>query len=108
MSTYIIETRTPATDEREAGPWHSDGMGDEPVLAKSEEEARDAIASLRNLGPDWAAAEYRYRELDAREMLRMAAAKGGVYAVLAETLGRALDDLDEADRREADRLRRSS
>lgn len=58
----IIETRTPATEERAAGPWHSDGMGDGLVFAETEEEAQKVIAGLRAVGPDWAAAEYRYRE----------------------------------------------
>jgi hypothetical protein len=61
--TYIIETREPETEERAAGHWHSDGMGDGYVLAESESEAKQAIERLRSLGPDWAAAEYRYREV---------------------------------------------
>lgn len=56
--SYIIETRTPETDERAAGPWHSDGMG-EVVEYSSEAAAEAAIAELRRLGPDWAAADYR-------------------------------------------------
>lgn len=72
MSTYIIETRTPATDEREAGPWYRAGMNDAPVLAKSELEAKEAIEKLRAVGPDWAAAEYRYREATAGELMSKA------------------------------------
>lgn len=59
MSTYIIETRTPSTDECEAGPWHSDGMGSGPIEVASLEEGHGVIQALRGCGPDWADAEYR-------------------------------------------------
>lgn len=103
MSTYIIETRKPATEERAAGEWHSDGMGDGPHLYETEEDAEEGIRMLRNLGDEWAAAEYRYREASSRELVRMVRAKGGVFAELATHLDGLLD---EADRMAADRIRR--
>lgn len=102
MSTYIIETRVPATDEREAGPWYRAGVNDAPVFAESHQEAQRAIDELRAMGPEHAAAEYRYREATARELVRVIAAGGGVSAVLAEVLDA---NLDEAERREAEQLR---
>lgn len=100
---FIIETRTPATEERAAGDWHSDGLGDGPVLVETEREAEEAIAGLRAAGPEWDAAEYRYREVVTRELVRMLAVKGGTRAEVAKHLGRLLD---EADRMEARQLRR--
>jgi hypothetical protein len=101
-TTYIIETRKPATEERVAGEWHSDGMGDGPVIAESEDEAQSAIEQLRALGSDWTAAEYRYRPVGSRELVRLVAAKGGMFAKLAEHLDGVLD---EADRMAARQLR---
>lgn len=77
--SYIIETRTPETDERPAGPWHSDGMGSGPIVVASESEADAAIMELRKIGRDWAAAEYRYRELTPREMVALVRQKGGAW-----------------------------
>lgn len=57
--SYIIETRTPETDERPAGPWHSDGMGPDAIEVESVEEGDRIIGELRQVGPDWAEAEYR-------------------------------------------------
>lgn len=57
--SYIIETRTPETDERRAGDWHSDGMGSGPIEVQSHEEGYAVIQALRGCGPDWETAEYR-------------------------------------------------
>jgi hypothetical protein len=53
MATYQIETRT----KPNAG-WTTYGLG-EPNEFATAEEAESAIESLRALGDDWAAAEYR-------------------------------------------------
>jgi len=65
---YVIETRTPETEDRAAGPWHSDGLSSRPeeiggILCASPEEAEEIIAGLRSVGGEWATAEYRYREV---------------------------------------------
>lgn len=99
----IIETRTPATEERAAGPWHSDGMGDGLVLVETVEEAQEAIAGLRAVGLDWDAAEYRWREVTSRELVAMVRARGGAHVELAGILEGLLD---EADRMAAQQLRR--
>lgn len=101
--SYIIETRTPETDERPAGPWHSDGMGTGVLVYATEEEAKVAIGTLRELGSDWAQAEYRARELTPREMVALVRAKGGMFAELAGHLD---EILDEADQREQQERRR--
>lgn len=103
MSTYIIETRQPATEEREAGEWHSDGIDGGPWLVDTEEEARERIVVLLSVGPAWDEAEYRYREANPRELVRMVAARGGMFAELATHLDGLLD---EADRMAARHLRR--
>jgi hypothetical protein len=59
---YQIQTRKPATDERHANDWTSDGIGEGNRFA-TEAEAEAAIESLRALGRDWAESEYRVREL---------------------------------------------
>jgi hypothetical protein len=64
---YIIETRTQETEDRAAGPWRRDGLtsviGEDWISCDSPEEAEEVIRRLRACGPDWAAAEYRYREV---------------------------------------------
>jgi hypothetical protein len=97
--SYIIETRTPETEERRAGEWHSDGMGTtEPIVVATEAEAAVAIQNLRQVGPDWAAAEYRARELSPREMVALVRAKGGVFLELAGHMDALLDESDQRER----------
>lgn len=72
---FIIETRTPeivtdTTDETgapirsQSGPWTMDGLGDPQCYTfTSREEADRCAASLPDRGPDWAAYEYRVREV---------------------------------------------
>ncbi len=62
MATFVIETRRPATDERPAGEWTTDGMGG-TIEVSSEEEGAAVISELRKCGPDLAAAEYRCRPM---------------------------------------------
>lgn len=64
MSTYIIETRQPATDDRSATPWTQDGLGDPSLYAFADRaEADRCAASLPSCGDEWARAEYRVREM---------------------------------------------
>ena len=101
MSTYIIETRRPATGGREAGPWHSDGIRGGPWLVETEDEARERFVVLLTVGPAWDEAEYRCREATARDLVLVLMARGGAYAALAVLLDGALD---EADRRETEHV----
>jgi len=44
--------------------WTSDGIGDPDVnLFNTKSEAEEAIAALRELGPEWAEAKYRVVEV---------------------------------------------
>lgn len=89
---YIIETRTPETEGRRAGEWHSDGIRGGPWLVETEEEAKERIVVLLTVGPAWAEAEYRYREASLREFVAMVRAKGGICAELAGHMDALLDE----------------
>lgn len=54
---YQIETRGPASRD-----WTTDGIGAANEFA-TEAEAEATIEALRNLGDDWAEAEYRVTEV---------------------------------------------
>jgi hypothetical protein len=54
---YEIQTRNSTNPN-----WNVEGVGDNNRF-DSEHAAEKAIESLRALGPDWAAAEYRVREI---------------------------------------------
>lgn len=63
MAKFIIETRTPETNDRSASAWTMDGLGDPALYTfTTREEAERVAASLPGCGEDWAAAEYRVRE----------------------------------------------
>jgi hypothetical protein len=99
-TTYIIEMRSPDPRDWAGDGWHTPNADGGPALASGETEAQEAIERLRSLGPHKPAAEYRCRPVDSRELVRMVAAKGGMFAELAKHLDGVLDDADRMAKRQ--------